>query len=314
MKIIFVGNILSPTSSESQYIELLKSMGHQVYALQESGVRRDKVLRLALKSDLLVWIRTHKWQTRGPITFEEMFAKLKEKGIPSVTYHLDLWKGISRETDLETDPFYKHIEYFFTVDKLMADYFNEHTNVKGVFLPAGVFDNEAKMLEPARARYDIVFSGSKAYHPEFPYRTQLIDFLQDRYGEKFLHIGKDTMMGNVRGEALNQIYANAKIAVGDTLNIGFSYPWYSSDRLFEQCGRGAFTIYPDIHGLDTFYERDKEVVFYKHGDLSDLKEKIDYYLSHDEEREAIRKAGYERTLKEHLYSHRWKFILEEIAK
>jgi len=71
----------------------------------------------------------------------------------------------------------------------------------------------------------------------------------------------------VRGEALNQIYANAKIVVGDTLNLDFKYPWYSSDRLFEVTGRGGFMIYPDIEGLDTFFERDKEIVFYTQDEI-----------------------------------------------
>lgn len=312
MRICFVGNVLAPNSSESQYAKLLEKIGHKVYRIQESGARREKIYREALRSDVLVWVHTHRWQTRGYISMEELFTGLKNAGVPSLTYHLDLWMGLGREADLQSDPFYKHIEYFFTVDKLMADWFNDNTSVKGVFLPAGVFDDEAHLVEPQKARYDIVFSGSTNYHPEYPFRQQLIGFLAETYKEKFLHIGKDTPMGNIRGEALNQIYANAKIVVGDTLNIGFNYPWYSSDRLFEICGRGGFNIYPDIHGLDTFYERDKEVVFYKAGDLTDLKQKIDYYLKNDEEREAIRKAGHERTLKEHLYSHRWNYILEYI--
>jgi len=310
----FVGNFISESSSESQYAKLLEKMGHKIYRIQESGARREKIWRESLRSDALIFIHTHHWSTRGNISFEDLFLGLKKAGIPTLSYHLDLYLGLGRQTDLETDPFYKNIEYFFTVDKLMADWFNENTSVKGVFLPAGVFDDEAYMLPPKRVSYDILFTGSSNYHPEYPFRQQLIAFLSETYGDRFLHVGKDTVMGNVRGEALNQLYANAKVTIGDTLNIGFSYPWYSSDRLFEVTGRGGFLIYPDIQGLDTFFKRDKEVVFYKHGDLTDLKEKIDHYLNNESEREAIRKAGFERTKRDHLYSHRWNFILETIKK
>ncbi len=50
----------------------------------------------------------------------------------------------------------------------------------------------------------------------------------------------------------------------------------------------------------------------KFGDFKDLKKKIDYYLEHDEERETIRIAGFERTKKDHTYKNRWIKILETI--
>jgi spore maturation protein CgeB len=83
--------------------------------------------------------------------------------------------------------------------------------------------------------------------------------------------------------------------------------------LFESTGRGGFTIYPNIVGLDAFFEDKKEIVFYEHGNLNDLKTKIDYYLKNDEERESIRMAGFERTKKDHTYVNRWKTIIEELG-
>ena len=113
-------------------------------------------------------------------------------------------------------------------------------------------------------------------------------------------------------EDLNRIYAKSKIAIGDSLNINFSYPYYTSDRLFESTGRGGFTIYPDIKGLDVYFYDKKEIVFYKHGDLIDLTNKINYYLDHPEEREAIRMMGHLRTKQEHTYINRWSSILKEL--
>jgi len=39
---------------------------------------------------------------------------------------------------------------------------------------------------------------------------------------------------------------------------------------------------------------------------------MDYYLNNDEEREAIAKNGYGRTMKEHLWSHRLKEIFQKV--
>lgn len=313
MKIVFVGNFDVDYTSETHHKKSLETLGHTVVALREGKTTGEEILEQAIDSDMLVFVHTHGWKTEG-LPLETVFRALRRANVPTVTYHLDLWFGLQRQKDLDDDPFYRTIEHFFATDKLMADWFNTHTDVKGHFLPAGVYHDECMLFSKQNnVDYEIVFVGSKNYHPEYPYRPQLINWLRSTYGSKFLHVGGDGDTGTVRGMALNQIYANAKIAIGDTLNIGFNYPWYSSDRLFESTGRGGFTIYPDIEGLDTFFERDKEVVFYKHGDFDNLKSKIDYYLEHNEERESIRLMGHSKTKREHTYLNRWQTIIETVC-
>jgi spore maturation protein CgeB len=97
------------------------------------------------------------------------------------------------------------------------------------------------------------------------------------------------------------------------LNIGFNYPYYTSDRLFESTGRGGFTIYPRIKGLEEYFEDGKEIVFYEHGNLEDLSSKIDKYLKDDAEREKIRMAGHEKTKNDHTYLNRWTEIMNELG-
>jgi spore maturation protein CgeB len=141
----------------------------------------------------------------------------------------------------------------------------------------------------------------------------LIDFLRKTYGKRFLHVGGDGDTGTVRGDALNRIYAKSKVAIGDSLNINFNYPYYTSDRLFESTGRGGFTIYPRIKGLEEYFKDEEEIVFYEHGNLEDLKTKIDKYILDGVSRENIRSAGHERTKKEHTYVHRWASIMKELG-
>jgi hypothetical protein len=312
--ITFLGNFRVPFSSENHHAKSLEALGHRVVRLQEGETTAGKVYRAAAASDLFVWVHTHGWTTRG---FDriDILKELHNISIPTMTYHLDLWFGLKRQHDLDNDPFYKDIGHFFATDKLMADWFNENTAVRGHFLPAGVFGEEC-YVHPnydGTFDYDVIFVGSKNYHSEYPYRPQLVQFLRDTYGDRFLHVGGDGDTGVVRGDDLNRIYARSKIAIGDTLNIDFKYPYYSSDRLFESTGRGGFTIYPDIVGLDAFFEDKEEIVFYKHGDLKDLKTKIDYYLTHDQERESIRMAGHERAKNEHTYVNRWETIMNELG-
>lgn len=308
MKIAFLGNFQVDFTSETHWAKSIESLGHEVVRIQESGASAYDILEVAKKCDVFVWVHTHSFKIQGDMS--RVLKELNKNKIPTVAYHLDLYMGISRWKEYENDPYLREMQYFFTVDKFMAEWVNKNTKTKAFYVPAGVYDRECIMLNQQRVNYDIVFTGSRSYHPEHPFRPQLIDFLQKTYGQRFIHIGNDGEVGQQRGLRLNQVYRNAKIVVGDTLQINFDYPYYYSDRLFEVPGRGGFSIFPDIKGVEENYEPGREIVLYKHGDLQDLKEKIDYYLAHETEREAIRRAGFERTKLDHTYINRWKTILE----
>jgi spore maturation protein CgeB len=80
-------------------------------------------------------------------------------------------------------------------------------------------------------------------------------------------------------------------------------------RIFEGTACGALVLTDAIaNGLDELFEIGREIVVYR--DDADLLEKIAYYLAHEEEREAIARAGQKRTLKEHTYVHRAAKLVE----
>lgn len=81
-------------------------------------------------------------------------------------------------------------------------------------------------------------------------------------------------------------------------------------RVFEVPGTGGFLLTGDADNIRDYYEDGKEIVIFK--DVPDLAEKTKYYLSHEKEREAIAKAGYARTLKDHTYEQRFRKIFNEI--
>lgn len=314
MIITFVGNFNVSYTSETHHANTLAMAGHRVHRLQEGKIPIEHILEVAKTSHLLVWVHTHGWKQPSDtgLTTADLFRELKKMGIPTMTYHLDLWFGLQRQKDLEQDDFYKSIEHFFTVDKLMADWFNDNTEVKGHYLQAGVYEPECQLDKSGGMQNEVIFVGSRGYHPEWQYRPQLIDWLKKSYGDKFKHFGNDGL-GVVRGEALNQLYGSSKVVVGDTLCLNFDYPHYWSDRVYETLGRGGFMIHPYIKGMEDHFEDGKHLVFYEYGDFNDLNFKIDYYLEHDTEREAIRLAGHEHVKKNHTYTNRWRTVLQELG-
>jgi hypothetical protein len=310
-KIVFLGNFRVDYSSETHHANTLESMGHKVIRLQESESKSEDILKSSIDCDLFIWIHTHGWRTPGKYEMGQVLKTLADYKIPTMTYHLDLWFGLQRQKDLNNHPVYKYIGHFFTVDKKMADWFNQKTKVKGHYIPAGVYDKEC-ILKQVELTNDVIFVGSKKYHPEWQYRPQLINWLGDNYQDSFKHYGNGGLP-SVRGLKLNKLYWSTKVVVGDTLCINFKYPDYWSDRVYETMGRGGFIIHPYIAGMEKEFENKKHLVFYEYGNFKQLKELIDYYVEHDEERESIRKAGHELVKQNYTYKNRWQQILKELG-
>lgn len=310
MKIAFYGNFEVSYSSETHHANSLELMGHTVVRLQEPKVSADRIAAEALSSELFVWVKTHGWETPG---IDAALAQIKAAGVPVVAYHLDLYMPIGRWRQYENSPYMQSLDHWFTCDPLMADWLNDNTPVKGHFLPAGVHGPECYISgTPSEHANDVIFVGSKNYHPEWPWRPKLIQWLKDTYGSRFTHVGGDGDTGTLRGDDLNRVYAGSKVAVGDTLCVDYTYPRYASDRLFECPGRGGFNLFPYIEGISDWFTEDQEIAFYEYGDFDGLKRSIDYYLTHDDVREQIRLAGHERAKAEHTYQRRWNTILDTV--
>lgn len=312
MKISYVGNYTHSHCTEVHIAKSLESLGHQVNRIQEQPRFAPGWIRqVADDTDLFLYTRT--W---GDMVTLSDLALLKERGITTASYHLDLYLGLKREDGLQTDPFWR-TDYVFTPDgdPKSQKRFTE-LGINHHYLPPGVFNEECYIAPQTEFKHDVLFvgggdrvgSGHGYGHKEYPYRDELITFLYDNYGS----FGKyGNPQPTVRNHELNVLYANSKVTVGDSLIIN-GHTNYTSDRLFESTGRGAFTIYPYINGIADMFIDGKEIVYYKHGDLRDLKAKIDYYLEHDDEREAIRIAGHKRTKDTYTYMHRLREALRII--
>jgi spore maturation protein CgeB len=85
---------------------------------------------------------------------------------------------------------------------------------------------------------------------------------------------------------------------------------FLNPRTFELASCGAFQLVDERTLLPEAFEVGSEIVTFK--DLPDLREKIDYYLAHPEERELINTRARTRVLKDHTYDKRLQEMLSII--
>ncbi len=310
MRIVFVGNFRVPFTTENDLAWSYEKLGHKVVRMQEDYVTTGDILMEASRSDMLHYVHTHGWETKGAISMQEVLRKLERRGIPTVSTHLDTWYGLRRAGDVANHPFWQ-TQYVFTADG-GADEWIKSLGINHHYLKAGVVERDCFIGDKQpHFEHDVIFVGSKQYHPEWPYRPQLINWLERTYGSRFAHYGGDGR-GVVRGKQLNDLYASAKVVVGDTLCLNFDRQEYWSDRIYETTGRGGFIIHPFIEGLQNDFDFDKEIIVYQYGNFDELKTKIDYYVQNDAQREAIRMAGHERTKRDHTYTNRVQQVIETV--
>lgn len=302
LRIGFIGNFQVPFTTENDRKWSFEKLGHEVVTFQENQTTIQDLANAHV--DIFIYSHTHGWEIAR---LKEFFLMCKNLGTPTVSVHLDRWAWLARESDIGKEA------TWFTEYQFMADFSPEAQELYKKFglnahyLKPGVVERDCYIAEPDPVRFphEIIFVGSKGYHPEYSFRPQLIEFLEKTYGDRFGHYGGDSKYGTIRGHDLNVLYSTAKIAVGDSCFGG--RPNYVSDRYYETRGRGGFLMHPYVEGVDYY-----GIEIYKNSDLSDLKKRIDHFLQEPESIKQNKELGFEHVKKNETYTNRAQEMLDVI--
>ena len=146
-------------------------------------------------------------------------------------------------------------------------------------------------------KYDVGFVGTEGKRT---LRRILLKELGKRYPKSFLGIAPFTEM--------SQIYSASK--------IGFNYSIRNdiNMRMFEvmSCGALLITNRTKGNGFEELFENGKHLVTYKN--RRELFRLIDYYLTHDREREEISRNGHQLVINCHTYEMRTANMLERVKE
>lgn len=307
-----IGNFNVPYSTECEREWSFKKLGHDVVRFQENRTTAQQ-LRDAMPSlDMLVYSHTHdpSYVIDGLI---DVFSDYKTAGVPTVSAHLDRWLWLNRVQDVGKEATW-FTEYIFMADASPeAAVLYDELGLNWYYLKPAVVERDCYIAEADHDRYphEIIFTGSRGYHPEYKFRATLVDWLHQTYGSRFGHYGNDGIRV-LRQHDLNVALATAKVVVGDSCFGG--RPNYVSDRYYETRGRYGCLIHNHVDGVD----HEGVIPVRVDADASDadrlavLEYTIDSVLKLEDAREEQRRIGFEWVKNNETYTHRAQQILDTV--
>jgi Glycosyl transferases group 1 len=274
MRITFIANFGASGYDEKNIATSLERLGHTVQRIHERGLAQQ-MINVIDTPDIVLWLKLNNPQA-------DLIVEHCNSKYVTVCWVFDLYFGYPREYRLNSPCF--EAQYVFTTDGGHQKEFQE----KGInhnIVRQGIFSDECYLL-PSQPVNEVIFVGSD--NPYYQERSKIMDKVARKYNFKWF--GRFNT-NEVRGEALNRLYSESKIAVGDSVYS----PHYWSNRVVETLGRGGFLIHQEVEGLKEEYPY---LVTYKKGDVEDLLAKVDFYLTNEKEREIIRQQNFD-FVKEH---------------
>lgn len=107
------------------------------------------------------------------------------------------------------------------------------------------------------------------------------------------------------GEMSSYVFAGSKI----NLNISLKgIEGGTPQRIMDILGAGGFALTNYCQETAELFEEDKEIVMFKSPE--ELLEKVDYYLSHDKERQRIARAGHKKVMECYTYEKKIRQLLD----
>jgi glycosyltransferase involved in cell wall biosynthesis len=304
-RLAILGNFEPEHSTENDLLWTLRDMGHQVFRFQENRDRTEEILTACQlqRIALLLYVHTHGWETPGKYSVSDLILLLREHGIKTASFHLDRYWGLNqndrREDRVGEHPFWT-TDAVFTADGGNQERFHER-GINHHWLPPGVVKRDCYLGERREDLVvDVGFVGATGYHPEYPFRGELLGFLKEVYGERF------RIFQGYRGKRLNDLYASIRVVVGDSCFGGSDSYW--SDRVPETLGRGGFLIHPASKGLTI-----PGLMTFEPGNLQELQDKIDYYLDHPKARAACQGAAFDWVQDFETYHNRMTTLLRTMG-
>lgn len=163
------------------------------------------------------------------------------------------------------------------------------TNQKTYYFPNAYPDDLIYPLNIEKV-YDVGFCGN------INNRGSWMDEIKNKFNLKI----DEFVIGSDMVESINKYKIHFNRNISDDLNY----------RTFETLGCKTFLLTNETPGLNELFDIGNHLVTYE--SVSDLFEKIDYYLNNESERMVISQNGYDHVVKNHTFYERMKYFINII--
>lgn len=255
---------------------------------------------------------------QAPLT-KEAIARLKSMKIPIAFWFVEDFRTLTYWKDIAAA-----YDYLFTIQK--GDFFAELESRKIAnyyYLPQACLPAQHKPVSldaDSEKKYgaDLSFMGA-AYYNRVQSFPQLLDFDFKIWGTGW---GQESILGPCLQNTGERVASAecVKIFNGGKINLNLHSSTFHESvnphgdfinpRTFEIAACSAFQLVDAREELHDMFRVGEEIIDFQN--MEELKDKITYYLAHDDERIKIAAKGYARVLREHTMEHRMKEMLTRI--
>lgn len=199
-------------------------------------------------------------------------------------------------------------DYFVNLDPYVVEMLKKEGYKNALYVPFSADLNENdRWIRPQKYLYNISFIGTydrKFYSERESILNEIKGLGLCLWGsESWLDTSlKDYYRGRVETEDIQNIYKKSKIVINadisrEVLGTGVNL------RPFEATAAGAMLLNRDDRkDIFNLFEDGKEFVSFS--GVDDIRQKVEYYLNHEDERLKIAEAGFNRAQKDHSYIKR----------
>lgn len=305
---------LNYRKSNQRLKEGIESSGHEV---RENIWDINKIISERIEAAVFEfkYIFKEKWK------FLSLAYKLKQHGIPTVTWNVDSpWNGgISR---WKVNMLLKRSRLLSLYATHSLQDTDQIKHIRIVYLPNAAWTSKYNLrglaLEDLRRpdiyRWDVSFIGNmdSGRYPEHRHRIEFLKrlgrFLKQRK-VKFLFVDSKDLSFDEQVRIIQESKINLScLGAADSSRYGKS--WGLPERCYGIPACGGFLLMEERIHVKNDSSIGDEVVTYS--DIEDSKNKIFYYLDKHEERRKIAEKAYRKVIKEHTYMHRARKLISEI--
>lgn len=317
MKIVLAVPGHLKTVPMNEYVSrTLASLGHEVrlFNFGSQGIwgRALKKISRQFFLDFLKRKLTRLIQDFHPQAFLAIFGfdldqailnELQKRSIPTICWWLN--DPFQLKRSLAQAPWY---DYYFTNARGCLEHYREAGLKQVFYLPVGCYPEVHRLLDGVHKDYEVCFAGDWS-----PLREEMLadlarNFKVSIWGPWKRRLARDSILndcivkdGFFTPEEMAGIFNRSQVV----LNI---HTWFKkwdyglNPRVFEANGCGAFQLCDFKEEIAEHYEVGREIVLYR--SLSELKDRLGYYLRHPGELAGIAKQGCARTHRDHTYAKR----------